>query len=908
MSFNNTINLPRTEFPMRANLEKREPEIISYWQKIKLYEKLQKKGEKLFVLHDGPPYADGKLHLGHALNKILKDIIMRSRRMMGYKCPYIPGWDCHGMPIEHNVVKMLGSEVKKLSRTELRKKCEEYALEYVNLQREGFVRLGVLGDWANPYLTLNPEYEGYVLEVFKQLVEKGYIYRANKPIHWCIHCKTALAEAELEYKEKVSPSIYVRFPLESKTSILVWTTTPWTLPGNVAVAVHPELDYDFVQYGDRVYVIASSLRETVFTESEVIKTVKGKELVGKKVAHPIFENKFSPIVEADFVSGEEGTGFVHIAPGHGDVDFLLAQKLKLPVFSPVDEEGRFTQDVRKFAGKNIFDANEDIIKYLDKRGILFKRGEIKHSYPHCWRCHNPLIFRASPQWFMRVDHEDLRERCLEVIDKLDWVPSWSKERMRDCLRTRPDWCLSRQRAWGIPIPVFYCVNCGEPILDPIIIDRIIRIISSQGTQYWYALDPQSVVADKVCPRCGGNIFEKELDIFDVWFDSSSSFQAVSKKNWDTPVDVYLEAVDQHRGWFQLSLILSMAVDDKPPFKTCFTHGLILDKNYRKMSKSLGNVVTAEEAVKKFGADVLRLFFVAIDYTRDIPFDWETYNAIAQTYRKIRNEFRFMLGNLYDFTPDKEVDYNSLWLIDKVILHKLQLLIRDVRKFYETYEFSRLYKRVYDFFVYLSQFYFDTLKDRLYTYGKNSRDRRAAQTVLYKLLDALVRILAPIMPFTTEEVWKFPPLARSESVHLEDLPQYEEKYVNDELASKFEQIESVRDKVLAALETRRQEKLIGNSLEARVLLTPKDKNLNSLLNEFKNELASIFIVSQVEFVNAISKPIYEDDKLSVDVTKAKGKKCARCWIYSESVGNDKDYPELCAKCVDVLKTHDYGEVK
>ncbi len=898
MNYKDTINLPKTSFSMKANLKEKEPKFLKYWEDIKLYEKLQKREGETFILHDGPPYANGNVHLGTALNKILKDFVLKYKSMRGYRCPFIPGWDCHGMPIEHEVTKSFGEKWKDISKLERRKKCKDYADKFINVQREEFKRLGVIGDWQNPYITMSPRYEAKILDVFKKLVEKGYIYRANKPIYWCPVCETALAEAEVEYREREDPSIYVRFPMEKGVSLLIWTTTPWTLPANVAVAVKPDIDYEFVEYNGHILVIAAPLREKVLGDVPVIKKVKGKSLSGKHTGHPIFEDRISKIVTADFVTMEMGTGCVHIAPGHGEEDYRLGREYNLEVLSPVNEKGIFTADAGPFAGKYVFDANKDIIEFLKNKGLLVKEEKITHSYPHCWRCKNPLIFRASPQWFLDIEHLDLRKRCLDILSEIKWIPKWGFDRMRNSLLQRPDWCLSRQRAWGVPLPILYCKNCGEPLLDVEVIDRTIRIVETMGTDAWFHLPPEEIAQDKVCKKCGAKAFVKEEDVFDVWFDSSSSFNAVCKEDLKYPADIYLEAVDQHRGWFQLSLILSVATDGKTPFKTCITHGLVLDKEYRKMSKSLGNVVSPMEVVEKYGADILRLYFASVDYTKDLPFDMEVVDKVAIAYRKIRNTFKYLLGNLHDFDPQKDkVEYDNLMEIDKYMLHKLQKVIKEVLTAYDKFDFAKVYSRLLDFVNYLSWFYFDILKDRLYTYGKDWIERRSAQTVLYDILLALVKLYAPLMPFTTEEVWQH--LKISESVHLELLPEPEDKFINEELEKEWEIIESVRDDVLKALEIKRKEKFIGNSLEARIKIEAKNEEVKSILENKKEFLPEVFIVSQVE-IGEVSNVVHDGENVKVGVEHALGKKCERCWIYSETVGKDKEYPTICSKCVKVIK--------
>ncbi|HID94151.1 MAG TPA: isoleucine--tRNA ligase, partial [bacterium (Candidatus Stahlbacteria)] len=848
------------------------------------------------------------LHIGTAFNRILKDFIIKYFTMSGYDAPFIPGWDCHGMPIEHKVVRELGHKAEKISKEELRQKCKEFASKFVNIQLNECKRLGTFGDWEHPYLTMDPKYEAKVIDTFKGLVAKGFVYRDRRPVHWCTSCKTALAEAELEYKDIPSPSIYVRFPIKNqhKQSFLIWTTTPWTLPANVAVALHPDFKYDFVRLKDETLIIVDSLRDRVLRklgikEYEITKTVRGKDLEGLDCEHPIF-SKTSKVIIADFVKEESGTGCVHIAPGHGYEDYQIGTKYGLPLISPVDEEGVFTDGAGRFAGKHVFDADPHIVEFLKNRGLLIHYENAPHSYPHCWRCGNPLIFRAAPQWFLNIEHKDLRKRCIAAIERVEWIPSWSKERILHMVVDRPDWCLSRQRAWGIPIPAIYCKSCGTPILDLSIIEKAKSIIEKEGAEAWFKHDVNDFNKEP-CPQCGKSEFIKEKDIFDVWFDSSSSYNGVVKESLRFPADLYFEAVDQHRGWFQHSLILSMVTEGEAAFKSVLTHGLILDKKFRKMSKSLGNVVSPMDVVKDYGADILRLYFSSLDYTKDIPFDPETLNSVALTYRHIRNTFKFLLGNLYDFDPKRNsITYEKLPEIDKFMLHRLQVLIQKILKAYPKFEFYKIYHSFQNFCtVELSKFYLDILKDRLYTYGKDSLDRRSAQTVLYEILDSLARLIAPIMPFTAEEVWQHfrgKDRVNNSSVHLAHMPQIREEYIDEELARRWESLIDLRDDALLALERARKAKLIGNSLEAKLILWTDDDIVRQLISRYLNDLPYIFIVSSVAIGDKDEG--VRGKKLSVRVERAPGRKCERCWIYSTTVGNSDEFPTLCAKCVEVMK--------
>jgi len=907
MDYGKTINLPTTDFSMKANLREKEPQILSFWKEEDLFHKLIAKGKRDYILHDGPPYANGELHIGHAQNKILKDITVRYRALSGYRTPFIPGWDCHGMPIEHKVTQ----NMKQLPpRMDVRRLCKKYADKYVNIQRQQFIRLGILGDWENPYLTQDKRYEADVLRVFKSLFEDGYIYRECRPIHWCIKCKTALAEAELEYREHTSPSIYVSFPIKSSDDellrdafLLVWTTTPWTLPANVALALGKEIDYSLVDTERGRFILATtrlSVLEEMGLPYKKVANMRGDEMEGILARHP-FLPRDSRVVLADFVSTEEGTGVVHIAPGHGYEDYLIGKEYGLPILSPVDDEGRFTDEAGEFAGKVVFSANDEIIALLDKNQNLINSALVTHSYPHCWRCGTPLVFRATPQWFVKVDHKDLRARCLSAIDKIEWIPKWSKERMRDTLASRPDWCISRQRNWGVPIPALRCEQCGNTFLDTGMIEWAIQLVESEGSDAWFE-GKGDIEGDRSCPECGGKKLRRESDILDVWFESSSSFVAVAEKRLHLPADLYLEGVDQHRGWFQLSLILSMAVRGEPSFTSCLTHGLVLDVERKKMSKKLGNVLSPQAIVKQFGADIIRLYFASVDYTRDMEFGEESIEATTLTYRKIRNTFRYILGNLFDFDKSQSITYEKLLLLDRYVLSTLRQLIERVKKAYDEFDFHRVYSLLFNYCnITLSRFYFDILKDRLYTYKASSLERRSAQTVLYELLRSLSVMFAPIIPFTTEEVWQKAGL--SGSVHLQDFPIGDKSLIDEALISEWEKLTAIREKLLLPLEMARRDELIGNSLEAKVRIFARDDEEVKLLGDMQDVLPSVFIVSQVEVVSRESDISgTEIDGLVVEVARAEGKKCARCWIYSNTVGENPVHPTLCSKCVEVVSSN------
>lgn len=921
MNYKDSLNLPKTTFPMKANLPQKEKKILQLWKENNIYKKIlqKRKGSKPYILHDGPPYANGHIHIGTGFNKILKDFVVKSFSMQGYCAPYVPGWDCHGMPIEHNVMKELKKDKKNFSRMEIRKKCREYAKKFWLIQKEEFPMLGVLGDWENPYLTMDPQYESKIIEGFGEIVKNGYMYRGKRPIHWCPVCKTALAEAEVEYKEHDSPSIYVKFPildldLDLKTSFIIWTTTPWTLPANVAVALHPDEIYVLFKWEGEGYIVAEPLFDEVrkllnINKYEIVKKMKGNELEGIKSKHPIFDDKTSVTILADFVEMETGTGCVHTAPGHGYEDYQIGLEYDLPIISPVDGEGKFTDEVEFAKGKLVFDANDDVLKLLKKKGLLLYSTSLVHSYPHCWRCSNPLIFRATEQWFLNVNHNNLRERLLDGVNSSTWIPEWSRERIYNMIETRPDWTLSRQRAWGVPIPAIYCKKCKKPILDPNIISRVAEVMKDKSSDSWFTEPLETFVPeDFKCPFCGGTDFEKENDIFDVWFDSSMSHKAVLevRDELSKPADLYLEAVDQHRGWFQLSLIVSMAVDDTIPFKSVLTHGLVLDANLKKMSKKLGNVVEPNEICEKYGADILRLWFASIDYSSDVAFGVEILDNTVEIYRKIRNTFRFLLGNLYDFDPDKNsVDYENLFPTDKLILSKLTTLTKDIIEDYRNLSFNKVTQTYHNFCTSeLSHYYFDIMKDRLYTYAQGSPQRRSTQTVFFHILKNLLLLITPILPYTAEEIWQiFPYFAKEEeSVHIALFPDIMEEWIDNKLEEKFEKLRNIKDVIYRALEQKRKEKFIGNSLEAKIIIYCKNTEIKEFLQKLNINLNEYFIVSKVQF-DEYSKNLdleEQNEDIGVKVLKAEGKKCSRCWIFSETVGNFSDHPSICEKCYNILK--------
>lgn len=925
MEYKNTLNLPQTDFPMKASLNAREPEILSQWEKLGIYHKVRQisKGKKLFILHDGPPYANGRIHIGHALNKILKDIIVRYKSMRGFDAPYIPGWDCHGLPVEHQLFKDLKKTKDQVDRVEFRKLAYDYAMKYVDVQKEEFKRLGIIGDWENPYLTLDNSYEHAILESFAALVEKGFVYRGLKPVNWCFKCETALAEAEVEYADHESDSVFVKFglkedekakrlgiPAGKDSFILIWTTTPWTLIANVAVAVHPDLDYLLLDFDGTTTIIGkdlfnSSLKDKLgITVYKIVSEFKGRNLEGLTYRHP-FGLREGQVVLADYVSKEEGTGCVHTAPGHGQEDFMTGLKYNLEVIMPVDERGRFDATAGEFSGEHVFKANEKIISKLQEINRLQFHAKLIHPYPHCWRCKNPIIFRATRQWFLKIDHEGLRKKLLEAIkNDIQWIPSSGQERIASMVENRPDWCLSRQRYWGVPIPAIICKNCQKHILDVRVIRNLANRASDEGTDSWFKTDIKEFLPEGFRCACGHHDFEKSTDILDVWFDSGVSHQAVlkGKPGFKLPADLYLEGSDQHRGWFQASLIPSMAIDGNPPFEAVLTHGFVVDGEGRKMSKSLGNVVSPQEITRDYGADILRLWVLSSDYNEDVRISREIVTFIADAYRKIRNTVRFLLGNLNDFEPQLDrLPKEKLLAIDRWAALKLAELIRDVTAGYEEYQFYHVFQKIFSFCnETMSSLYLDILKDRLYTSGKKSTLRRSAQTVLYEILDALTKMLAPVLPFTSEEIYrcmKKDPLDSFESIQFSSWPAVSEEFgVSGQEVRDIEQILKLRPAILKALEDQRSEGKIGSPLEAKIALTFKDEKLFGIFAMSHKQLPFIFIVSQVE----IKKDRSLASDFEISILGADGSKCSRCWNYSVDVDSDKEYPGICGRCIEAIK--------
>ncbi|MCX5657168.1 MAG: isoleucine--tRNA ligase [Candidatus Omnitrophica bacterium] len=929
VDYKNTLNLPKTEFSMKANLPQKEPEFLKFWEEKDIYSKIrqQAKDRPKYILHDGPPYANGDIHLGHALNKTLKDIVVRFYSLRKKDSPFIPGWDCHGLPVEHQLFKELGITKYEIDQVEFRKKAREYALRYVDIQKEEFKRLGILADFEHPYLTLDPCYEAEIIRSFARLLEKGFIYKGVKPVNWCISCETALAEAEVEYAPHTSPSIFVKFEIANKgkfnfsekASFLVWTTTPWTLIANVAVAVSPDLEYCLVKTDKGVLVIAES-RITVIAEKfklgnySVMEKVMGSDLEGVELLHPLFE-RTSKVILADFVSKDEGTGCVHIAPGHGEEDYKAGRKYKLGVLMPVDNKGLFTKEAGKFAGLEVFAANSKIIKELKDKAVLLGEELLEHSYPHCWRCKRPVIFRATAQWFINVDHKNLRSKAKEVAGQIKWFPSIGENRIMGMLETRPDWCLSRQRYWGVPIPVFYCRDCEEPLLDTKIIEYVAELVKKAGSNVWFEKkEVELLPLNTKCKKCNGENFRKETDIVDVWFESGVSHQAVLKEDegLSFPADLYLEGSDQHRGWFQSSLLTSVGMKGVAPFKAVLTHGFVVDGEGRKMSKSLGNVISPQDIINKFGADVLRLWTISSDFGDDIKVSEEIIDRVCDVYRKWRNTAKFILGNLYDFDPNRDkVSYGDLLEIDKWALAKAENLLNESLISYETFDFHKIYRLIYHFcLIDMSAVYLDILKDRLYTFGASSLERRSAQTVIYEILNVLLALWLPLMPFTAEEIWKYMPKEDKYkgviSVHMFELRDVNRQWFDDSLLKEWELLLKIRDIVMRAIEKIRTDKIIGDSLESEVIFYVSDEKLYRYLMKYKSELAAIFLVSEarIEKIDKIPPDSFRDEDMvpgfGVEVYRAKGSKCPRCWNYSSSVGSDDEYPGLCPRCASVLR--------
>lgn len=951
-----TVNLPKTDFSQKANLTQNEPARLQKWAELDLYRLIcrSRAGREKFILHDGPPYANADIHLGTAMNKVLKDFIVKSRTMMGYDAPYVPGYDCHGLPIEQHVERDLEKKGKKksdLSVETFRRICRQHAENALKSQTRDFKRLGILGEWEDPYLTMSNHYEAETARMFARFVERGYVYKGARPVYWCIKDQTALAEAEVEYHQHTSPSVYVKFPLRSdpasidaalagrKVFVLIWTTTPWTLPANLGIAVHPDFEYSAFEHGDEVYIVASDLVEAVAAKCElastsprVIARFSGMKLDRLEAGHPWIDRVSLLMVGEHVTLGGEadaeteldvseaqkkstdskaGTGAVHTAPGHGHDDFVIGKRYGLEIYCPVDNAGRFTPEVEHFAGLRVFDANDKIVEFMRERGVLLFSENYDHRYPHCWRCKNPVIFRATPQWFIAMDqaHRELvekdgssdsveagpglRDAAIAEIERVNWIPAWGVDRMRNMFKGRPDWCVSRQRVWGVSIPVFYCAKCTEAVADPAVINHVADIFERESGDAWYTREANELLPPGyTCSKCGATEWTKESDILDVWFDSGVSSIAVleSRDELRWPADVYIEGGDQFRGWFNSSLMVGIAAHDRAPYKAVITHGWTLDAQGRAMHKSAGNAVEPDKVIKQSGAEIIRLWCASSNYFDDMRASDEILQRVTDGYRKLRNTARFALGNLHGFDPARDtVPEDELEEIDRWALAELDRVLAEVAKAYEAFEFHNVYRALYNFAtVTLSARYFDIIKDRLYTFAPRNKARRSAQTALLRIADALARTLAPILVFTADEIWENLPDRKEPSVHVAEFPKPADRS-DSELTSTWDQLFAIREQVLGELEKARTNKILGSSLEAKVTLTAEGATL-ALLRKYQDDLRYIFIVSQVE-VNEGTQPIV--------VTRAEGEKCERCWNYSTRVGESSQYPTVCERCVAAL---------
>ena len=947
----NTINLPKTAFPMKANLPQNEPKMLERWKQMGIYERIRqaRKGAQRYILHDGPPYTSGPIHLGTTMNKCLKDFVVKSKTMSGFDAPYVPGWDCHGLPIEIKVDKELGGKKLQMSPTEVRARCRAYAQKYLDLQRVQFQRIGVFGRFDRPYATMTPQYESVVLSTFFSFYENDFVYKGLRAVYWCMHDETALAEAEVEYENHTSPTVFVKYALlddparidaalaGKKVSTIIWTTTPWTLPASMAVAFHPDEEYVALQSGTlgkddklwgvdntEVFIVASKLAADVasrcgLTDPRELAHFPGRKLERLNFQHPFLDRKVLGVL-ADYVTMDTGTGVVHTAPSHGAEDFATGMKYGLDATSNVDEKGILRNGLPEYTGKRVWDANQPIIDLLRSRGALLHTEKTEHSYPHCWRCHNPVIFRATEQWFISMEtpmpggagkHDTFRTRTLEEITKVKWDPAWGEERLSNMIQTRPDWCISRQRVWGVPIAVFLCETCGKPLNDKAINRKVVELFAKSGADAWFTSQPDSLLpVGMKCPHCGGAKFEKETDIFDVWLESGASYLALidDEPEYPWPSDLYLEGGDQYRGWFQSSLLCAMGTHQTPPYKNVVTPGWTLDEKGQALSKSLGNAVDPVDIAGRLGGEVVRLWVASVDFREDVVASETLMQRVAENYRAIRNNlFKNALGNLYDFDPQANaVPYEKLEALDQYMLRQTWAVTRDVRQWYDEFAFHKIYHRVNHFCVVdLSAFYFDVIKDRLYTYPPNSSGRRSAQTAVWRICEAMARLLAPILTFTCEEVWQHLPkvAGRQESVHLAAFPEIADVLgaasapAEDEHQAKdWETVLSVREQVMKALEEERNSKRIGKSLEAQLVITAAEPAY-SVLARYRDQLRYLFIVSAVTLVQGSGNGT---GGTHIEVKKADGAKCERCWNYSVHVGEDKTYPTICERCSAVLK--------
>ncbi len=928
MDYGKTLNLPQTEFSMRANLPQKEPAILDDWNKQDLYHKVLKHnaGKPSFNLHDGPPYANGDIHLGHTMNKVIKDIIVRYKNMSGYCAPYVPGWDTHGLPIEKQAIKKLGVNRHEVGPVKFREVCRDFALGYVNNQKEQFKRLGVIGDFDDPYVTLKPEFEAKQIEMFGTMAKKGYIYKGLKPVYWCADCETALAEAEIEYQDDKTKSIYVKFEVTDdkglfadiykkvkKVYYVIWTTTTWTMPANLAICLNADFDYSIVKNGDEAYVVATGLLENVMNvggiaDYEVIGEFKGSDLEYMVCRHPFIERD-SLVIVGDHVTLESGTGCVHTAPGHGTEDFIVCQKYKdkIGIVVPVDAKGYMTADAGEFEGLSYKEANVAIFNKLESTGALFASEDILHSYPHCWRCKEPIVYRATEQWFASVD--GFKDEALKAIKDVKWIPSWGEDRITGMVRDRNDWCISRQRIWGVPIPIFYCKDCGKELINDDTIKVISDLFREKGSDAWFAMTPAEMLAghDFKCPDCGCGEFTKETDIMDVWFDSGSSHAAVlqTRPELSWPADLYLEGNDQYRGWFQSSLLVSVANFGTAPYKSVLTHGMVIDLEGNKMSKSKGNGIDPLDVINKNGADILRMWVASADYTSDVKISNDLIRQLSEGYRKIRNTARYILGNISDFNPKKDmISCDNMEEIDKWAMLRLNALAKKVRDAYDSYDFHIVYHSIVNFCVVdMSNFYLDIIKDRLYTEKADSAMRRSAQSAMYTILSHIVRFISPILAYTSEEIWKAMPHLdgeNTESVLLNDMPSYDETFTDSALKEKYDTLIALRSDVAKALELARAEKIIGSSLGAGVTIYAQGKTFDEI-NALKDLLETVFIVSSVNLVNGEGEGFKGENKdITVKVEEAKGEKCERCWLIRD-LGTDPKHPTLCPRCASVMRS-------
>jgi isoleucyl-tRNA synthetase len=934
-----TINLPKTAFPMKANLPQNEPKMLERWAQMGIYERIReaRKGAPRYILHDGPPYTSGPIHMGTALNKCLKDFIVKSKTMAGFDAPYVPGWDCHGLPIEIKVDKELGGKKLQMRPTDVRTECRKYAQKFLDLQRNQFKRIGVFGRFDRPYATMNPQYESVVLKTFFSFYENGFVYKGLRAVYWCMHDETALAEAEVEYENHTSSTVWVKYGLlddpskldaalaGKKVSTIIWTTTPWTLPASMAVAFHPDEEYVALESGGEVYIVASRLAAEAaakcgLADPRPLAHFPGRKLERLNFQHPFLDRKILGVL-ADYVTMDTGTGVVHTAPSHGAEDFITGMKYGLDATSNVDEKGILRNGLPEYTGKRVWDANQPIIDLLKTRGALLHTEKTEHSYPHCWRCHNPVIFRATEQWFISMEtpmpggagkNDTLRTRTLEEIKKVKWDPAWGEERLSNMIQTRPDWCISRQRVWGVPIAVFLCQACGKPLNDPTTNRKVVDLFAKSGADAWFTAESDTILPQGTkCPHCGGTEFEKETDIFDVWLESGASYLALvdDEPDYPWPSDLYLEGGDQYRGWFQSSLLCAMGTHATPPYKGVVTPGWTLDEKGQAMSKSRGNDVDPVDIAGRLGGEIVRLWVASVDFREDVVGSERLMQTSAENYRKIRNTFRYILGNLYDFDPQSDVvSFADMESLDQHMLRQTCSLATDVRNWYDEFTFHKIYQRVNNFcIVDLSAFYFDVLKDRLYTYAPKSQARRSAQTAIWRIGEALVRLLAPIVSFTSEEVWTYLPKleGRPESVHVAMFPNASDilgdstgRIESSDQAQQTDwtSLRSIRDEVLKALEVARNTKLIGTGLEAQIVLTAADP-VYSLLQRYSQQLRYLFIVSSVTLAQGSGNGTRG---VHVEVKKADGAKCDRCWNYSTHVGEDQTYPTVCERCSAVLK--------